>query len=56
MKAVITLLTGDGIGPEVLAAGRSVLESIAQGFGHTFEMQEFLIGGLCDKRPGNRVT
>jgi 3-isopropylmalate dehydrogenase len=47
MKAEITLLPGDGIGPEVLAAGKSVLESIAQRFGHAFEMQEFLIGGCA---------
>jgi 3-isopropylmalate dehydrogenase len=55
MKAEITLLPGDGIGPEVLAAGKSVLESIAQSFGHTFEMQEFLIGGCAIDARGTAL-
>lgn len=52
MRAAITLLPGDGIGPEVLVAGRSVLESIAKGYGHTFEMREFLIGGCAINARG----
>lgn len=55
MKAEITLLPGDGIGPEVLAAGRTVLESIAERFGHTFEMQEFLIGGCAIDAEGTAL-
>ncbi len=55
MKAKITLLPGDGIGPEVLAAGNRVLESIAQGFGHIFEMQEFLIGGCAINARGTAL-
>ena len=55
MKAVITLLPGDGIGPEVLVAGRNVLESIAKGSGHTFEMQEFLIGGCAINARGTAL-
>ncbi|UCF26918.1 MAG: 3-isopropylmalate dehydrogenase, partial [Chloroflexota bacterium] len=55
MKAEITLLPGDGIGPEVLAAGKDVLETIAQKFGHTFEMQEFLIGGCAIDAQGTAL-
>ena len=55
MKADITLLPGDGIGPEVTAAGRSVLESIAQSFGHTFKLQEFLIGGCAIDARGTAL-
>lgn len=55
MKAEITLLSGDGIGPEVLAAGKDVLETIAQKFGHTFEMQEFLIGGCAIDAQGTAL-
>lgn len=55
MKAEITLLPGDGIGPEVLAAGKNVLETIAQKFGHTFEMQEFLIGGCAIDAKGTAL-
>jgi 3-isopropylmalate dehydrogenase len=55
VKATITLLPGDGIGPEVVAAGRSVLQSIAQRFGHTFAMQEYLIGGCAIDARGTAL-
>jgi 3-isopropylmalate dehydrogenase len=47
MDAVIALLPGDGIGPEVLAAGRQVLQSVADCFDHHFELVEHLIGGAA---------
>jgi 3-isopropylmalate dehydrogenase len=47
MKADIVLLPGDGIGTEVVAAARDVLEAVARGFGHDFEMKEYLIGGCA---------
>ncbi|MGB7096005.1 MAG: 3-isopropylmalate dehydrogenase [Anaerolineales bacterium] len=55
MKAEITLLPGDGIGPEVLAASINVLDAIAQAFGHTFEMQEYLIGGCAIDARGTAL-
>lgn len=45
MRAKIILLPGDGIGPEVVAEGRKVLEAVAKIFGHTFDFEEHLIGG-----------
>ncbi len=45
MDARIVLLPGDGIGPEVVAQARRVLDTVARLFGHTFEMPEFDIGG-----------
>jgi 3-isopropylmalate dehydrogenase len=47
MEAMITVLAGDGIGPEVAAAGRAVLERIAQRHGHRFEFSDQLIGGAA---------
>lgn len=47
MDALITLLPGDGIGPEVTAAGRRVLEEIAARFGHRFEFDAQAIGGAA---------
>jgi 3-isopropylmalate dehydrogenase len=47
MEALITVLAGDGIGPEVAAAGREVLERIAQRHGHRFEFSDQLIGGAA---------
>ena len=39
MKANIALLPGDGIGPEVTLAAVSVLQSIAEQYGHEFSFQ-----------------
>jgi 3-isopropylmalate dehydrogenase len=47
MRANITLLPGDGIGPEVVYAAVEVLQAIASAFGHDFEFQERLIGGCA---------
>ena len=45
MKANIVLLPGDGIGPEIIAQGKRVLDAVASKFGHTFETSEHPIGG-----------
>jgi len=45
MKARILLLPGDGIGPEVTAAARSVLEKIAADGHHDFSFSRAPIGG-----------
>ena len=53
MKALITILPGDGIGPEVSAEAVNVLEAIAQRYGHEFEMPHALIGGAAIDATGN---
>ena len=45
MRATITVLPGDGIGPEVTAEGVRVLRAVAERWGHEFEIREALIGG-----------
>jgi 3-isopropylmalate dehydrogenase len=45
MDAKIILLPGDGIGPEIVAQARLVLDAIGQSFGHRFSMSEHPIGG-----------
>ena len=47
MDALIALLPGDGIGPEVASAGKRALEAIADRFGHKFEFSEQLVGGAA---------
>lgn len=47
MEAVIVLLPGDGIGPEVVASARQVLEAVAAKYDHRFEFREELIGGAA---------
>lgn len=53
MDAIITVLPGDGIGPEVATAGRRVLETIAAQGGHRFTMNEALIGGAAIDASGD---
>lgn len=43
----IVVLPGDGIGPEVAAAGVSALKAIGEVYGHTFNFEEKLIGGIA---------
>lgn len=49
----ITLLPGDGIGPEIMAVTVSVLERIGQQFDLQFQFQEALIGGAAIDATGN---
>jgi 3-isopropylmalate dehydrogenase len=53
MHAKITLLPGDGIGPEVVAEGVKILKAVGAKFGHTFEFTEALAGGLAIDQTGN---
>ncbi len=50
MHATILLLPGDGVGPEVVAAARGVLDAVAAAFGHEFSVSEAPIGGAALKR------
>ncbi len=52
-KAKIALLPGDGIGPEVLQAAITVLDTLASKYGHEFEYEEALIGGIAIDKTGN---
>lgn len=45
MDAKLTLLPGDGIGPEIVAEAQKVLDVIASRFGHQFEIVSCPMGG-----------
>lgn len=47
MEKKITVLPGDGIGPEVVASAVKVLEAIGTKFNHTFHLQYAKIGGAA---------
>ena len=47
MKAKIAVLSGDGIGPEIVAEAVKVLRAVEKRFGHRFEMVEHPIGGAA---------
>ena len=53
MEALITLLPGDGIGPEVTSAAHRVLDEVAERYGHTFEYKVELIGGAAIDASGD---
>lgn len=55
MEATITLLPGDGIGPEVTAEAQKVLTAVADHFNHTFNFQEGLIGGSAIDTTGTAL-
>lgn len=55
MKANITLLPGDGVGPEITAATRQVLDQVATKFGHEFIYHEALIGGAAIDQTGTSL-
>jgi 3-isopropylmalate dehydrogenase len=52
MEALITLLPGDGIGPEVTAAAHRVLKEVATRYEHNFEFDVQLIGGSAIDATG----
>ncbi len=47
----ITLLAGDGIGPEIISAGRALLDALGP-----FEFEEALIGGASIDEHGEALT
>jgi 3-isopropylmalate dehydrogenase len=51
----IAVLPGDGIGAEVVAEGRKVLNKIGEVFGHTFHFEEGLIGWAAVDATGTAL-
>jgi 3-isopropylmalate dehydrogenase len=52
----ITLLPGDGIGPEVVTEAVRVLDVIASRYNHAFQYKEHLMGGCSIDRHGTSLT
>jgi len=53
LKKHILVIPGDGIGPEVTAWGKAVLEQIGKDFGHEFTFDEALMGHVAIEATGN---
>lgn len=51
----ILIVPGDGIGQEVTAVGKKVLDAIATKFGHTFNYDEALIGHVAIEATGEAL-
>ncbi len=55
MKATITVLPGDGIGPEVIGQSVTVLSKVASKYNHEFMFNEALIGGVAIDKTGSAL-
>lgn len=53
MEARITLLPGDGIGPEVVAEVQKVLTAVANHYNHTFHFTQKIAGGIAIDETGD---
>lgn len=53
MNNQITLLPGDGIGPEVVAEAQKVLQAVAEKFGRSFSYKTGLAGGVAIDKTGS---
>lgn len=53
MERKITVLPGDGIGPEVVASAVRVLQVIGKRFNHTFHLGYATIGGAAIDQHNN---
>lgn len=55
MKAAITILAGDGVGPEIMSATLKLLDKVAICKGHDFTYHEALIGGIAIDQTGSAL-
>ena len=52
----ITLIPGDGIGPEIVREARKVLDAVGKKYGHEFDYNEILMGGCSIDAYGVPLT
>jgi 3-isopropylmalate dehydrogenase len=55
MASKIVLLPGDGVGPEVVAQARAVLEAVAKRGGKNFSFETCLMGGIAIDETGEAL-
>ena len=56
MESRITLIPGDGIGPEIFREAVKVLDSVADKYGHKFDYTKILMGGCSIDEYGVPLT
>lgn len=56
MNYKVTLLPGDGIGPEVVSAALEVIKHVAEKFNISLDFEEKLIGGASYEKYGKPLT
>ena len=56
MNKKITVIKGDGIGPEIVTQAQKVLDTVAKKYDHTFEYTDILMGGCSIDACGVPLT
>lgn len=56
MNYNVTVIPGDGIGPEIVREARKVLDQVGKVFGHSFDYTEILMGGCAIDAYGVPLT
>lgn len=56
MNCKITCIPGDGIGPEIVAEAKKVLEKVAEKYGHKMAFEDVLMGGASIDVHGIPLT
>ena len=56
MNKNIAVIAGDGIGPEIVAQARKVLDRVCEKYGHTFNYTDVLMGGCSIDAYGVPLT
>ena len=56
MKFNVAVISGDGIGPEIVSEAKKVLDKIGSKFGHEFTYTEVLMGGVSIDAHGVPLT
>ncbi len=56
MEKRIAVISGDGIGPEIVKEARKVLDAVCATYGHTFSYEDVLMGGCSIDACGEPLT
>ena len=56
MECKIGVISGDGIGPEIVAEAKKVLDKIGTKYGHSFHYEAILMGGCSIDATGVPLT
>ena len=56
MKCKVGVISGDGIGPEIVREAKKVLDKIGRTYGHEFVYTDILMGGCSIDATGVPLT
>ena len=56
MEYKVGVISGDGIGPEIVTEAKKVLDQIGKTYGHVFRYEEILMGGCSIDATGEPLT